>query len=385
MKIMVLMICAFSLLYNSLLAQEIKIPQNPLSGRLVFEEKGCIECHAIGGYGGTVGPSLSKELYFGSVIELATIIWNHTPEMNRKFRQMRMDRPQLSENEMLDLFGFLYYLRYLGEPGSVAKGKQVLETKGCITCHSVGEKGGSVGPSFDSIQHYASPLYLIQAMWNHGPAMQEQLKKSDIKYPALSGQNITDFTMYIRHATVGNMEVRMPPGNPTKGKKVFDDKGCNNCHLAEEKAKRILAPDLKKLELKKSATEIASDMWNHGPMMLKEMKKESIDWPLFLGSEMADLIAYLYFLGFEDKPGDKNRGERIFKDKGCINCHKPGGKGQDLKKIKRFDSPIKMVQLMWNHASEMEDLLISQNKPWPILSTGDMCDLYAYLKHITQK
>ena len=40
---------------------------------------------------------------------------------------------------------------------------------------------------------------------------------------------------------------------------------------------------------------------------------------------------------------------------------------------------------MWNHASEMEDLLISQNKPWPTLDTGDMCDLYAYLKYITQK
>lgn len=385
MRTILLMVCTVGLLSISLLSQEIEIPQNPLNGRLVFEEKGCIECHAIGGYGGTAGPSLSKELYFGSVLELATIIWNHTPQMNRKFRQMRINRPQLSENEMLNLFGFLYYLRYLGEPGSVAKGKKLIETKGCIVCHSVGGKGGTVGPSFENIQYYASPLYIVQSMWNHGPAMQEQLKKSEVKYPLLSGQEVTDITMYIRQIASGDIEVRMTPGNPGKGKKVFDDKGCSNCHLAEGKVKRILAPSLKKLELRKSVTEVASEMWNHGPMMLKEMKKESIDWPLFQGNEMADLIAYLYFLGFEDKPGDKNRGERIFKNKGCNNCHKPAGKGPDLTKIKRFDSPIRMIQLMWNHASEMEDLLISQNKPWPTLDTNDMCDLYAYLKHITQK
>jgi len=367
--------------------QEITIPQNPLNGRLVFEEKGCIECHSIGGFGGTAGPSLTKDLYFGSVLELASIIWNHTPQMNRKFRQMRINRPQLTENEMLDLFGFLYYLRYLGEPGSVANGKKLLEIKGCVQCHSIGAKGGSIGPAFESIQQYASPLYILQAMWNHGPKMQEELKKSGVKYPTLTGQDVADISIYIRQATMGNSEIRMIPGDPGKGKEVFYDKGCDNCHLTEGKAKRILAPNLRKLELKKSVTETASSMWNHGPMMLKEMKKESIDWPQFKDHEMADLIAYLYFLGFEDKPGDSYRGERTFKEKECNNCHKTGGqgKGPDLTKIKKFDSPIKMVQLMWNHASQMEDLLILQNKHWPKLGTGDMCDLYAYLKNLTQK
>ena len=147
----------------SLFAQQIELPKNPLKGQIIFEEKGCIECHAIGGYGGTEGPDLSQQMYFGSVLELASIIWNHTPQMNRKFRQLRMDRPQFTESEMLDLFGFLYYLRYLGEPGSVAKGKKLLETKGCTTCHTLGGQGGTVGPDFEQIQHYASPLYIVQA------------------------------------------------------------------------------------------------------------------------------------------------------------------------------------------------------------------------------
>ncbi len=367
-------------------AQQIELPQNPLKGQIVFEEKGCIECHAIGGYGGTEGPDLSQELYFGSVLELASVIWNHTPQMNRRFRQLRIDRPQFTETEMLDLFGFLYYLRYLGEPGGVAKGKKLLDTKGCVSCHRVGGQGGTAGPDFEKIQHYASPLYIVQAMWNHGPNMQEQIKKSGMKYPTLSGQDIVDITVFIRQATVGSVEVRMSPGDPNKGREVFKVKSCGNCHLVEGKAKKI-GPNLSKIQLKKGVTEVASLMWNHGPVMMERMKKESVEWPRFDANEMADLIAYLYFLGFEDKPGDPSRGEKVFQQNGCTDCHKSGGGGKapDLSTATPFDSPVQMIQLMWNHATEMEDLFIAHNKEWPQLETADMCDIYAYLRKITKK
>jgi cytochrome c len=117
------------------------------------------------------------------------------------------------------------------------------------------------------------------------------------------------------------------------------------------------------------------------------MKKESIDWPRFEKNEMADLIAYLYFLGFEDKPGDPSRGESVFRANGCSDCHKSGGGGKapDLATAKRFESPIQMIQLMWNHATEMEDLFIAQNKEWPQLETKDMRDIYAYLRKVTEK
>ncbi|MEK6757015.1 MAG: cytochrome c [Bacteroidota bacterium] len=371
---------------GSVSAQEIKLPQNPLEGRIVFEEKKCIECHAIGGFGGTVGPDLSRQQFFGSALELASVIWNHAPQMNRKFRQLRMNRPQLTGEEMLDLFGFLYYLRYLGEPGGVAKGKRLLEAKGCVQCHTVAGKGGTVGPDLENVQRYAAPLFLIQAMWNHGPAMQEQLKKSGMKFPVLTGQDIADIAAYLRQATTGSTEMRMSPGNPAKGKSLFEEKHCSNCHLGEGKPKRV-EPGLIRIDLKKGVTEVASTMWNHGSLMMERMKRESIEWPHFEENEMADLIAYIYFLGFEDKPGDDRRGESVFRKKGCVDCHKVagGGRGPDLSSIKRFDSPIRMIQLMWNHASEMEDLLITQNKKWPGLSTYEMRDLYAYLKRVTQK
>jgi mono/diheme cytochrome c family protein len=376
-------ICVVS---GTLLAQEIQLPQNPLQGRIVFEEKKCIDCHAVGGFGGTAGPDLSREQFFGSTLELASIIWNHTPQMNRKFRQLRMSRPNLTESEMLDLFGFLYYLRYLGEPGSVSRGKNLLESKGCVGCHMVGGKGGKIGPDFDQTQRYASPIYMVQAMWNHGPAMQEQMKKNKITYPTLTGQDVADISAYLRQAAAGTTEIRMSPGNPAKGRALFDEKRCSKCHLGEAAAKRIQT-GLIPIALKKGVTEVATMMWNHGGAMMERMKKESVDWPKFDGNEMADLIAYIYFLDFEDKPGDDQKGESIFKSKGCSDCHRQTGRGRgpDLATVKKLDTPIRMIQLMWNHAGEMEDLIVAQNRSWPNLSSRDMRDLYAYIRKSTKK
>ena len=111
-----LQLSMLAFLTPAMFAQDFDLPTDPLEGRIVFEEKQCISCHSVGGFGGTAGPDLSRDYFFGSGLELASILWNHTPAMNRKFRQLRMDRPKLSEKEMLDLLGFLYYLRYLGEP-----------------------------------------------------------------------------------------------------------------------------------------------------------------------------------------------------------------------------------------------------------------------------
>lgn len=367
------------LLAGTLQAQELNLPTDPLNGRIAFEEKKCITCHAVGGYGGTAGPDLSRDQYFGSALELASIIWNHAPEMNRKFRQLRMDRPTLTETEMLDLLGFLYYLRYLGEPGSVANGKSLLTSKGCMNCHSIGGQGGTIGPDFKTIQRYSAPLYLVQAMWNHGPAMQDQIQKGKMKYPVLTGQDIVDIASYLRQVSTANVEVRLSVGNPKRGRQLFEEKHCSKCHVGEGKRKRIEA-GLIKIDLKKGVTEVASAMWNHGQAMLEYMQRESIDWPQFSGNEMADIIAYIYFLGFEDKEGNAQRGKEVFTEKGCVSCHSSGGKGPDLRSATGITSPVKMIQLMWNHAGEMEDMLLMQNKRWPQLSVIEMRDLYAFLK-----
>jgi cytochrome c551/c552 len=365
----------------SIFAQELKLPSNPLDGRIVFEEKGCIVCHSLSGYGGTIGPDLGRQKYYGSFLELASIIWNHIPEMDRKFRELKIERPRFNEKEMLDLIYFIYYLRYLGEPGSVSNGKKLLTVKGCMNCHQVSGKGGSFAADFALLQQFGSPIYLAQAMWNHGPPMIEKMKELNMSYPEISGKDIADLTAYIKQATITNSEIRMSPGNPSTGKKVYKKKGCINCHQLEGPDSKT-TPNLLELKLNMSVTDIASLMWNHSPTMIDFMKEESLDYPQFDGNEMADLIAYLYFLGFEDPPGNSNRGKLVFTDKGCADCHEEGGQsvGPDLSDLKTISSRAKILQRMWNHASSMEDLLLIQNNEWPTLTTKEMQDLSAYLR-----
>ncbi len=374
----------FYLIIPNLFAQEIKLPSNPLAGQIVFEEKRCIECHAISGFGGNIGPDLSRKYYYGSFLELAAIIWNHIPQMDRKYRLLKVERPNFTEEEMLNLIGFIYYLRYLGEPGSVSEGKKLLETKGCLNCHQIKGQGKRVGPDFKKIAKYSSPIYMVQAMWNHGPIMQVRIKKMGMKYPTLSGKDIVSITAYLRQFTGGNTAIRMSPGNPVNGKILFKEKKCINCHSSKGE-KGNVEVKLKGIDLKKSVAEIAGLMWNHSPLMLEYMRAKSISWPSLTKNEMADIIAYLYFLGFEDEPGDPLKGENIFEQKGCIRCHESGGKGEapDLTVMKKFGSPIRMIQLMWNHAPKMEDLILSLNEEWPRLTKTEMQDIYAYLKKVT--
>jgi cytochrome c551/c552 len=386
MRFLVYLIFSSLFFAASIFAQELKLPSNPLDGRIVFEDKGCIFCHSLSGYGGNVGPDLARKKYYGSFLELASIIWNHIPEMDRKFRELKFERPRFNEREMLDLIYFIYYLRYLGEPGSVSSGKKLLTSKGCLNCHKVSGEGNRGAPDFARLQEYASPLYMAQSMWNHGPSMQEKMKELKMTYPALTGENIANITTYIRQVTLTETEIKMSPGNPSKGKNVFKKKGCFNCHQLNSDDQSS-GSNLINLKLNESVTEIAAKMWNHSPSMIEYMKEESVEYPQFDGNEMADLIAYLYFGGFEDPPGNSAEGELIYVDKGCANCHEEDDQGiaPDLSNKKTFDSRIKILQRMWNHASRMEDLLLIQNNEWPELTTKEMQDLFAYISSLSQK
>lgn len=372
---------------QNLLAQEELIPENPLKGRFVFEQKGCINCHAIKGQGGNIGPDLGNNEYYGSFLQLAGIMLNHTPEMLRRMQELDLPYPAFSRKEMVELVAYLYYLRYLGEPGDLYRGKVLVREKGCLVCHSVGGKGGKLAPGFDRLAKYVSPLFLAQALWNHGPGMEKVLREKGINRPQFEKGEIVDLSAYIRSASRGTERGRvyMSPGNPKRGAAVFKDKGCANCHAIHGKGQDI-GPDLGEVDLDMSVTQIAGLMWNHGSQMAELMKENKMEWPLFDGQEMADLIAYLYSLRFEGKPGDPELGKKVFVQKGCGKCHGDNAKGTriapDLTKSRGMRSKIDLVQIMWNHAPVMEEKVAEKAIDWPQFAGTEMADLYAFLSNL---
>ncbi len=385
--LLLLMICILPL---KSIAQELTIPTNPLKGRFIFEQKGCITCHSIKGDGGDIGPDLGQMKYYGSFLQLAGIMWNHAPEMLRRMRELDLPYPKFSRTEMVELIAYLYYLRYLGEPGDLYRGKILVKEKSCLACHSIAGKGGNQAPAFDKLAKYISPLFMAQALWNHGPDMDRQIKKMGLERPKFAKGEIVDLSAYIREASKGNEreQVYMSPGNPQRGRLVFKDKGCLDCHVLGREGAEI-GPALEELEWNYTVTEIAGLMWNHGAEMAELMKEQKMNWPEFSGKEMADLIAYVYFLKFIDKPGDVVDGEKVFAEKGCVSCHGNDGMGgeyaPDLSKSRGLHSTIDMAQIIWNHTPVMEERVAEKVLRWPEFSGEEMRNIYAFLNSLVNK
>ncbi len=352
------------------------LPSNPLKGRIVFEQKGCINCHAINGYGGKIAPDFGTHNFFGNDYDLIAAMWNHSPNMLRKMRKNSIDKEVLSSTDFRNLRYFLQFLRYLGSGGEVSKGQNLFVNMKCIECHSVGEEN-SKKIRLDSIGVYASPLYLAQVMWNHAVKMQSEQRLSGVKIPVFKDNEFADLSAYIGEvSTYGKHEkVYMSPGDPLKGEKLFFIKKCYSCHVQ----KRI-GPDLKKYNFNKSVAEIAGMMWNHAANMQTAMRAYKVTWPLFKGDEMANLISYLYFENRSTVKGSIGKGEELIKHKNCISCHNSGNNygAPEITAIGPFHNKDDFFSEIWNHLPMMEKSFYKQGKSLPNLSSSDIKSLYLY-------
>ena len=87
------------------------------------------------------------------------------------------------------------------------------------------------------------------------------------------------------------------------------------------------------------------------------------------------------------EPGDRQRGERVVAEKGCLQCHALAGgdvtgkAGGSFDRRTGFDSPWIVVSTIWNHAFLMNIEAGRQNRAWPQLNAAEMRDLAAFLAH----
>jgi mono/diheme cytochrome c family protein len=359
-------------------------PADPLEGSRLFTGKGCLRCHAVHGVGGTAGPDLGRRVLNRPLLEIAGVMWNHSPGMQHIFQEKRVSRPRFEPSEMASLLSFLYYLGSFDPPGDAAVGAALFSQKGCQTCHSLGGKGGSVGPRLDKYSRYTSPLFLTAALWNRGKPMAEAVERLNVPHPTFQGPDITDLLAYIRSAGGGTERVYVPPGKPKGGEALFRTKRCVECHSIRGHGGAV-GPDLG-TTLKGSLMRIVGSMWNHGPKMWAKMAERGIEVPALSTQEMSDLVSYLYFFQFVDPPGDASRGLAVYKEKRCGTCHALRGVGEgvgpDLATVEKLDRSLDVITGMWNHAATMEEVMVGANVAWPILKGGEMADLIAYLLQV---
>jgi mono/diheme cytochrome c family protein len=264
-----------------------------------------------------------------------------------------------------------------------ATGERLYRDRGCATCHTLDAARGGVGPDLADLNRFVSPLYLAQAIWNHGPSMFETMRGMKMPAPKFAEGDLADLSAFIRQKSHEGPTERLllAPGNPNRGRELFQLKSCGLCHEVEGRAGGS-GPDLRTAHLPRSAEGIAGAMWNHASVMNETMREQGLGWPSLTTTELADLVSYLYFLPFADAPGQSRRGAEVFANRSCAACHSAAGASHPGPQLLGGGAPTSakvLVAAMWNHAPIMKEAILGEGRPWPELSGQDLRDLLAFL------
>ncbi len=172
------------------------VPGTPDRGQKLFTDRKCAACHPVAGRGPRVGPDLGGPGHHISLTQFAARMWNHGPAMAARMKERGIDVPALSGQDMADILAYLYVSHYFDERGSAARGRQLVQAKGCLTCHAVRGRGGRVAADFATSTVVRTPTGFVAGLWNHSKLMEAQAEKQRVAWPELSGRDLADLSAY---------------------------------------------------------------------------------------------------------------------------------------------------------------------------------------------
>jgi len=172
---------------------------DPEAGRRIFQQKGCLSCHAVGGKGSGRAPDLGTRDFPRTLGQFAGLMWNHAPVMRASMQAQQVSRPEFSNKEMADLISYLFAQRYFERSGNVARGRRVFAEKGCDGCHTLGS-GSGPGPDLTRSATGAKPISIATALWNHGPMMLQTMHQQQVTWPRFQPGEIVDLLEFLNRA-----------------------------------------------------------------------------------------------------------------------------------------------------------------------------------------
>lgn len=359
--------------------------QSAIAGARVFGEQKCSVCHSVDGLGGGLGPDLRSLSSRKDAYGMTTSLWNHLPEMTLRMDSLSIPRPALSTREAGDLLAYLYMIGGGTGGGSAEAGSRLFRESGCIRCHRVGSAGGVIGPALDRIPYLRTPHGLAAGLWNHSGSMIPKMKEQNLEYPRLSASDLADLEAFLIASAPGeehlsNADAWVLPGDPQRGKKVVERKGCLTCHRIGGRGAGT-APELAGRNQRQTEGAFLAALWNKGPMMRAAFAARGGEPPSFEPGEMADVSAYLQSIGYFASSGNSARGRRVIMLSGCLRCHgwgEEGARSGDLSTISPYPEMAARLAVLWNHARTLDPgETIPQD--WPRLDRNEMIDLLEFL------
>jgi cytochrome c len=315
--------------------------------------------------------------------DLVGDFWNHTPRMIDAMAERGHAWPTLDQGEMADLLTYLYYLRLFDRPGDEARGAVIYSQNKCSDCHTLAGRGGADGGPLDHFSAYPSSVVLAQSMWNAGPQMQRDQIGRGTAIPTFLAGDMADLQAHIRARGLrSDTHVELLPlPDPARGARVFRAKRCQVCHEPSGPGPRLASA-----ARGRTVSEIGGILWNHSYAMNDQMQATGIPFPRFEGTDMSDLVSYLYFLSFVGPRGSSRRGAALFAEKGCTDCHGASADAAtDLAESGVVADEVALSAAMWNHAPDMHALMAERAVAWPKFEAGEMEDLAAYLRKLGRR
>jgi mono/diheme cytochrome c family protein len=207
-------------------------------GRVVFEESGCIGCHKLHGTGGVLGPELDKV----GASRSADWLLKHFKNPSAVTPGSAMPPIKANDSDLAALT--LYVLSFTGEPLSAyyvsmktipgpLAGRRLFEEKGCIGCHSIGGKGGSVGPALDEVAKRHDAQW-ISAHFKNPVAVSPGSVMPQFNFSEQEIRGLTEFLLSLTDTNVvGFMKIPSLMTSLDRGKAVYKKYGCAGCHAAD--------------------------------------------------------------------------------------------------------------------------------------------------------
>lgn len=214
-----------------------EIPKAPelARGLRIFEESGCIGCHKLDGVGGEIGPEL---MGVGAKRSPDWLI-AHFKDPAAMSKRSAMPPFKLEEDEYKALTSYIlsltgekltpYYLSFRTIPDA-RSGRRLFGEKGCLGCHRVGGRGGSVGPSLDRVAKRRKPEWIV-AHFRDPQAYSPGTVMPRFKINEQESQALTQFLVSLAGpGTAGHSEFPSLLSKTERGRAVFKKYGCAGCH-----------------------------------------------------------------------------------------------------------------------------------------------------------
>lgn len=204
-------------------------------GRQVFEEQGCIGCHKLGGIGAAIGPELDKV----GAKRSPDWLMAHFKNPAASVPGSAMPPVKLKESDLEALT--IYMLGQTGEklsdyhvsmrtiPGPQV-GQRIFETKGCIGCHSIGGRGGKVGPELDKVAERRDAEWIVRH-FKDPQAVSPGTVMPKFDFTEQEIRALTEFLLSLSDPNVvGYVKLPVWTTPIERGKAVYRKYGCAGCH-----------------------------------------------------------------------------------------------------------------------------------------------------------